>query len=248
MVYISIVYRWGGIETFVSFFFTHLVGISIVYRWGGIETSPLRKPCCSRPFLLSTAEAVLRPEPHLVFKGIVKFLLSTAEAVLRRHKLLMLIVYILYFYCLPLRRYWDINIATAINIIYFYCLPLRRYWDEHSSWRWYFRWRISIVYRWGGIETIGCEVTWVILSDFYCLPLRRYWDKEPLVPSLSNFVISIVYRWGGIETEYDGYCSFYSHISIVYRCGGIETLSPLRFPALGLCHFYCLPLRRYWDR
>ena len=35
---------------------------------------------------------------------------------------------------------------------------------------------ISIVYRWGGIETtLNCRFS--ARENFYCLPLRRYWDK-----------------------------------------------------------------------
>ena len=54
---------------------------------------------------LSTAEAVLRLEPEDAAVGKGKFLLSTAEAVLRQSELNTNHPSLLYFYCLPLRRY-----------------------------------------------------------------------------------------------------------------------------------------------
>ena len=132
---ISIVYRWGGIETsFFYFFSLCLVCISIVYRWGGIET-----------------------EDFLCHNFIV----------------------IWNFYCLPLRRYWDIIIIIAANIKN---ISIVYRWGgietrNYIRLRWLIR--ISIVYRWGGIETKS--LLWKTFS-FFC-------------------VISIVYRWGGIETQ-----------------------------------------------
>ena len=106
---------------------------------------------------------------------------------------------------------------------------------------------ISIVYRWGGIET----VIW-----------RRHWRNRS--------AISIVYRWGGIETSFSCCCCWCSvpfllstaeavlrlpivyirkinKISIVYRWGGIETDNSVSVRSGSQIHFYCLPLRRYWD-
>ena len=134
--FISIVYRWGGIETTTEYSFVGPTGvsfllstaeavlrhcwrwiqqllerISIVYRWGGIET-----------FLLWVEQAIAD-------RG--GFLLSTAEAVLRpahpRNRAAWHD-----FYCLPLRRYWDVSASSLYSLLIM----------------------ISIVYRWGGIETL----------------------------------------------------------------------------------------------
>ena len=180
---VSIVYRWGGIETRRCYPYSTQFYISIVYRWGGIETRWCHtiEPHISL-FLLSTAEAVLRLRTLLRhnFSAHI-FLLSTAEAVLRHHPAAILIYHsVYYFYRLPLRRYWDRSLAilcraqalfllstaeavlrqsavggniNLVAVMYFYCLPLRRYWDLWSQ-----RMRPST-------------------RNFYCLPLRRYWDN-----------------------------------------------------------------------
>ena len=298
---ISIVYRWGGIETILKallFVFSQwdfyclplrrYWDASALFRIVPSEAwnfycLPLRRywdeisfslPTISRVFLLSTAEAVLRPEQE--YDDI------------RHH----------HFYCLPLRRYWD-NCTQRQSYLWrnFYCLPLRRYWDITEAPRRYE----------------------VFLPYFYCLPLRRYWDCS-FCHNILSIYISIVYRWGGIETElcvrtperiflfllstaeavlrqnFFIFLAFYGNgISIVYRWGGIETrwsysseyltsmefllstaeavlrrsqrpmflmisivfllstaeavLRPgtLHIKILSWCDFYCLPLRRYWD-
>ena len=125
--------------------------------------------------------------------------LSTAEAVLRRFEQECVIDLSCHFYCLPLRRYWDDTNWQALRLkfLYFYCLPLRRYWDSRRClsyflneafllstaeavlrhcWRWIQQLleRISIVYRWGGIETI---------PFFYLLIIRErytWWQRKAL--------------------------------------------------------------------
>ena len=130
------------------------------------------------------------------------------------------------FYCLPLRRYWDptVSYRTLTLAEYFYCLPLRRYWDPKSTIAtWFFRF-ISIVYRWGGIETSqSCQCEYRFRS-FLLSTAEAVLRRPPLRPKRSNHNISIVYRWGGIETPL--WITVTSHaavISIVYRWGGIET-------------------------
>ena len=151
-----------------------------------------------------------------------------------------------------------------------HCLPLRRYWDKPMPGIKKLKSHISIVYRWGGIETSRCRgekssrsisivyrlggietaealsIPSLVSKHFYCLPLRRYWDTGPREWKWEKF-ISIVYRWGGIETsELQDACNTVS-ISIVYRWGGIETHSWRRSQLQVRHDFYCLPLRRYWD-
>ena len=88
------------------------------------------------------------------YKIILVFLLSTAETVLRQ-----------------------IDTQPASNKDHFYCLPLRRYWDQNRIHNPYFSaCGISIVYRWGGIETLVIAHIMNRCRNFYCLPLRRYWD------------------------------------------------------------------------
>ena len=153
-----------------------------------------------RVFLLSTAEAVLRQSLFFVL-----FQRSITISIVYRWggiETLCLAVFFdsgSHFYCLPLRRYWDIspNPVPPESFSHFYCLPLRRYWDTTSS----------------TMKTV--------LAHFYCLPLRRYWDI-PYHFFIFLVVISIVYRWGGIETH-NALFVFIFRISIVYRWGGIET-------------------------
>ena len=176
---------------------------------------------------LSTAEAVLRLNftQHRRTFCPVKFLLSTAEAVLRLDSDTTRVRWLLYFYCLPLRRYWDKDQRSSrvSQLQNFYCLPLRRYWDKFNAIISCPN-DISIVYRWGGIETSGAGADIYQHVHFYCLPLRRYWDCHRLLRLMrSSHNISIVYRWGGIETLENFLKWTIVLISIVYRWGGIET-------------------------
>ena len=152
---------------------------------------------------LSTAEAVLRQFTlDRCEVNQLRFLLSTAEAVLRLRVLSVYLICGNYFYCLPPRRYWDTPTFMP-------CSPLR----------------ISIVYRWGGIETSSqyrlFEQEAFLLSTAEAVLRHKFRLDESLLfrafllstaeavlrQSLGQvysaracFFFSIVYRWGGIET------------------------------------------------
>ena len=240
---------------FVSWKKLKVVGadvVSIVYRWGGIETMKKSNDNDRQKFLLSTAEAVLRLFLNRQVPRKCGFLLSTAEAVLRRidHNLKKLFHF--YFYCLPLRRYWDKALPMAsqfsTSFLYFYCLPLRRYWDIVISNEWIIWSSFLLSTAEAVLRHLWRVVIELFRSHFYCLPLRRYWDAVVTI-TLLNAVdvfllstadavlrpidshprhvrqfISIVYRWGGIETPFLQFqITNDEFISIVYRWGGIET-------------------------
>ena len=179
-------------------------GISIVYRWGGIETKlGWQYVVLFVVFLLSTAEAVLRLAPRFSYSPLSNFyclplrrywdaiaaaiqlpkklfLLSTAEAVLRqncKHQNQSDKQY--YFYCLPLRRYWDTHPAWISTSYSLFLLSTAEAVLRPVSGSLHLKiLRISIVYRWGGIEPLfSGDVDWVFAGYFYCLPLRRYWDS-----------------------------------------------------------------------
>ena len=129
------------------------------------------------------------------------FLLSTAEAVLRPI-VTMPSWSVMYFYCLPLRRYWDTmtSLSFSSSPTYFYCLPLRRYWDNLS-----YRSCITTLplFLLSTAEAVLRQSPLYYVFKhiyFYCLPLRRYWDSAHETQIMEINIISIVYRWGGIET------------------------------------------------
>ena len=154
------------------------------------------------------------------------FLSSTAEAVLRPMVTFETGFPVQNFCRLPLRRYWDVVEAVPSSTIWISVV---------------YRWggietstpaevvvdhlNISVVYRWGGIETFTSFYPDFQIIHFCRLPLRRYWDgyKNWILQDFA--CISVVYRWGGIETFFSANIASTSclAISVVYRWGGIET-------------------------
>ena len=178
---ISIVYRWGGIETRTLLchrICQHFYCLPLRRYWDlALDASALGYFL----FLLSTAEAVLRHPTHGYLHLRSGFLLSTAEAVLR-HTLGFRLCCdaVTHFHCLPLRRYWDSDLTNFWSLSWVIFLlstaeAVLRLVHNDCAVR---QFCISIVYRWGGIET--------------------YAEKRTLLPPPQ---ISIVYRWGGIETR-----------------------------------------------
>ena len=155
-------------------------------------------------FLLSTAEAVLRPRCHSLPLPLYKrFLLSTAEAVLRHINAGKRRIRKVHFYCLPLRRYWDATLVLGVK-----------------------KDIISIVYRWGGIETQErfdyMRCTQFLLSTAEAVLRRSAVSASSLYSRL--FLLSTAEAVLRRRSCYRRNCV--AEISIVYRWGGIETLPP----------------------